>query len=149
MNINIFTLLIFLSRQFVLKCKTLRAQAICYFFREIYLIRFISWSMTPNQHWKMSTKSSMRVLSISSLPASRWSQIIFDLKKIVKARCLFELGHFEKSLLLWTKANKLRKNTKEATNITTSPLTCGSIGHPSYRAGAEDDPDVSEVRPRG
>ena len=35
---------------------------------------------------------------------------------MLKARCMYYLGQFEKSLLVWTKADRLRRNNKEVLN---------------------------------
>ena len=67
---------------------------------------------------------------------------------MLKARCMYYLGQFEKSLLVWTKADRLRKNNKEVLNLhfdsnPSSPAPC-ERGNGS---GGGDHSHIIEVSP--
>ena len=91
----------------------------------------------PSRPWRMPWPFSKTTPMISPPSVSRWH---FSTHKSLwptlqldhfQARCFFFLGQFEKSLLVWTQANRIRTNNKEVTknhhiHFRTCSKTCQS-----------------------
>ena len=100
--------------------------------------RFTCWTTTQCRLWLMWWECWRRLLLTLLLSALRsfvqmiseyvmeisytkslfimwiWAFCEFNVNgNMLKARCMYYLGQFEKSLLVWTKADRLRRNNKE------------------------------------
>ena len=71
---------------------------------------------TQSRPWRMPWPFSKTTPTISppSVSRSDFGELL-QTPDYFQARCFFFLGQFEKSLLVWTQANRIRTNNKEVT----------------------------------